>query len=145
MTTRNLFIACCALLPLLSAFSTFAETAPKSQTNGSRLNALDASVVRGSIVYRTYCVLCHGSSGQGDGRAAKRYMPPPANLVMSRVNDAYKEAIIRGGGQVVGRSPFMPPWGEELSNEQIRDLIAYLRVIAETSAPSTPEPQKSTP
>jgi hypothetical protein len=40
-----------------------------------------------------------------------------------------KEDIIRKGGSAVGRSPFMPPWGEELSNEQVRDLIYYLNVI----------------
>ena len=43
--------------------------------------------------------------------------------------DEYKELIIRKGGQAIGRSPYMPPWGDELDEQQIRDLIAYLRRI----------------
>ena len=89
----------------------------------------ELSDVRGSIVFRTYCMLCHGRYGDGKGRAARNYNPPPANLVTSTVPDEYKEKIIRNGGGAMGRSPFMPPWGQELSDEQIHDVIAYLRVI----------------
>lgn len=88
-----------------------------------------ASVIRGSIVFKTYCVLCHGSAAQGDGRLAVGKMPLPANLTKSRLSDAQKEEIIRAGGESVGRSPFMPPWGEELSDEQIRDLVRFLRTL----------------
>src|SRR5207249_991384 len=77
----------------------------------------DAAVIRGSIAFRTYCVLCHGTEGKGDGRAAKLYTPRPANLTVSPFNDTYKEMIIRGGGASVGRSAYMPPWGDELTDE----------------------------
>lgn len=92
----------------------------------------EAAVVRGGIVFRTYCVLCHGSEGKGDGRAARMYTPPPANLTLSPFNDAYKELIIRRGGVGVGRSAYMPPWGDELSDEQIRDLVSFLRELRRT-------------
>jgi len=92
----------------------------------------DAAVIRGSIAFRTYCVLCHGTEGRGDGRAAKMYTPRPANLTVSPFNDTYKEMIIRGGGASVGRSAFMPPWGEELTDEQIRDVVAFLRELRKT-------------
>lgn len=94
----------------------------------------DAAVIRGGIVFRTYCVLCHGSNGHGDGRASKMYTPRPANLTVSPFNDKYKEMIIRGGGVSVGRSPYMPPWGEELTEEQIHDLVAFLRELRKTGA-----------
>ena len=29
----------------------------------------------------------------------------------------------------MNRSPFMPPWGQELTGEQIDDVIAYLRAV----------------
>ena len=92
----------------------------------------DAAVIRGSIAFRTYCVLCHGAEGKGDGRAAKMYTPRPANLTVSPFNDTYKEMIIRGGGASVGRSAFMPPWGDELTDEQIRDVVAFLRELRKT-------------
>ncbi len=92
----------------------------------------DAAVIRGSIAFHTYCVLCHGAEGKGDGRAAKMYTPRPANLTVSPFNDTYKEMIIRGGGASVGRSAFMPPWGDELTDEQIRDVVAFLRELRKT-------------
>lgn len=94
----------------------------------------DAAVIRGSIAYRTYCVLCHGVTGKGDGRAAKMYTPKPANLTTSPFPDQYKEMIIRGGGPAVGRSAFMPPWGDELTDEQIRDLVSFLRELRKTGS-----------
>ena len=92
----------------------------------------DAAVIRGSIAFRTYCVLCHGAEGKGDGRAAKMYTPRPANLTVSPFYDTYKEMIIRGGGASVGRSAYMPPWGDELTDEQIRDVVAFLRELRKT-------------
>jgi mono/diheme cytochrome c family protein len=89
----------------------------------------EQAVSRGSAIFNRYCVLCHGPKGDGQGTAAKAYKPPPANLVSSPYPDAYKELIIRKGGGAIGRSPFMPPWGDELSDQQIRDLIAYLQRI----------------
>jgi mono/diheme cytochrome c family protein len=94
----------------------------------------DAEVIRGSIVFKTYCVLCHGPAGKGDGRAARMYTPRPANLTVSPFNDRYKEMIIRGGGVSMGRSAFMPPWGDELTEEQIHDLVAYLRELRKTGS-----------
>lgn len=85
--------------------------------------------VRGYIVFKTNCVLCHGIHAEGDGRAARNYTPRPANLRLSDKNDQYKEMIIRNGGAAMGRSPFMPPWGQELTDEQIRDVVYYLGVI----------------
>ena len=87
------------------------------------------TLIRGGIVFNTYCVLCHGENADGKGRLAEGKVPPPANLTLSLLTDSMKEDIIRKGGGAVGRSPFMPPWGEELSNEQIKDLIYYLNVI----------------
>ena len=85
--------------------------------------------VRGAIVFKTYCVLCHGPRGDGQGRAAMNYSPPPADLTRSESTDEYKERIIRKGGPALGRSQFMPPWEQELTPEQIQDVVFYLKVI----------------
>ena len=93
-------------------------------------NSPEASIYRGNIVFNNYCVLCHGIKADGKGRAARLYNPRPANLVLSDKNDQYKELIIRQGGKALGRSQFMPPWGEELTDEQISDVIHFLGSIA---------------
>ena len=89
----------------------------------------DAGVFRGGLVYANYCVTCHGFNADGNGRAARLYNPRPANLRMSDKNDQYMTLIIRMGGEAMGRSQFMPPWGAELTDEQTGDLVTYLRSI----------------
>jgi cytochrome c oxidase cbb3-type subunit III len=78
--------------------------------------------------------MCHGDSGKGDGRVAKLYNPRPSDLTASSKTDLYKTTIIRKGGAYVGRSIVMPAWGSELSEAQIQDVVAYLRVIAGSTA-----------
>jgi mono/diheme cytochrome c family protein len=89
----------------------------------------EAAIYRGSIVFSHYCALCHGVTADGNGRTAKLHNPRPANLIASDKNDAYKEMIIRRGGAAIGRSPYMPPWGNELTDEQISDVVAFLGSI----------------
>lgn len=84
---------------------------------------------RGEVVFKTNCILCHGINADGKGRAAKLYDPPPANLTRSDKNDDYKRMIITLGGAAMGRSEFMPVWGEQLSAQEIEDVVAYLRTV----------------
>ena len=89
----------------------------------------DASQFRGSLVFHNYCITCHGPNADGNGRAARLYNPRPANLRNSDKNEAYMKLIVNRGGQAMNRSEFMPPWGEELTQEQIGDVVAYLQSI----------------
>jgi mono/diheme cytochrome c family protein len=95
-------------------------------------NSADAAVFRGGLVYANYCVTCHGINADGNGRAARLYNPRPANLRASDKNDAYIGLIVRRGGEPLGRSPKMPPWGEELTDEQITDVVAFVRSVNES-------------
>ena len=109
-----------------------AEPARKAATTqGSMLpkDSVDAATFRGGLVFANYCVTCHGINADGNGRAARLYNPKPANLRASDKNDAYFGLIIRMGGAALGRSEFMPTWDAELTNEQIGDLVVYLRSI----------------
>ncbi|HUG26083.1 c-type cytochrome [Piscinibacter sp.] len=122
-----------AALALLTLAGTAAATSTQTDnaTQGALLprDSRDAAVFRGGLVYANYCVTCHGFNADGNGRAARLYDPRPANLRMSDKNDSYYALIIRRGGEAVGRSQFMPPWGAELTDEQTMDLVAYLRSI----------------
>jgi cytochrome c oxidase cbb3-type subunit 3 len=96
------------------------------------LAVLGDPVQRGDVVFKTNCGLCHGMHGDGRGRAAGLYNPPPADLTRSDKNDEYKEAIIRKGGETMRRSAAMPAWEGRLSKSEIADVIAYLRTILVT-------------
>ncbi|MBC7574881.1 MAG: cytochrome c [Herminiimonas sp.] len=105
---------------------------PRQSVSGPEYPAKDtpeAAIERGGIVFDHYCILCHGAKADGMGRAAKLYTPRPANLITSDKNVQYKELIIKQGGKALGRSEFMPPWGNELTAEQLSDLLAFLESI----------------
>ena len=108
------FLICCVLLPVDSV------TAQDSK-NGRRL-------------YLTYCSGCHGSSGKGNGPAAKMLPVKPANhtraAVMDRLSDPYLFQVISQGGAKVGKSANMPAWGAVLKDEQIKEIVAYIRTLS---------------
>jgi mono/diheme cytochrome c family protein len=121
-----------ALLALAAHAPALAQApAPAKATQGAMLprDSNDAAMFRGGLVYANYCVLCHGINADGNGRAARLHNPRPANLRASDKNDAYFALIVRKGGGALGRSEAMPTWEAELTNEQISDLVAYLRSI----------------
>lgn len=111
----------CAMLAMLTVGTVHAEEPQRPA---------DFTDVRGSIVFRTYCALCHGYKADGNGRAARNYSPRPPNLTLSTATDEYKTLIIRKGGAAIGRSQFMPPWGNELTDEQIGDVVYYLGTVS---------------
>ena len=125
-----------ALAVALLGFGTVASWAePDKLLSSNAAGALlprdskDAAVFRGGLVYANYCVTCHGINADGNGRAARLHTPRPANLRASDKNDAYIGLIVRKGGESLGRSPGMPPWGEELTDEQIGDVVAFVRSV----------------
>jgi mono/diheme cytochrome c family protein len=86
----------------------------------------EASVIRGRLAFKNYCVLCHGPQGQGDGRAAKLHTPRPFNLTTSTAPRYYIADMVRKGGEAMGRGKGMPPWGEQLTDEQVQDVLNFL-------------------
>ena len=93
------------------------------------LMVINNPVFRGQAVFKTRCILCHGTQGDGKGRASHLYNPPPADLTRSDKNDQYKEMIITLGGEAMGRSPNMPVWGQQLTPQEIKDIVVYLRTL----------------
>ncbi len=93
------------------------------------IKGISNPVRRGEAVFKTNCILCHGVNADGKGRASVLYDPPPANLTKSDKNDEYKTLIITLGGAAMGRSEFMPIWGEQLTEQEISDVVAYLRTV----------------
>jgi mono/diheme cytochrome c family protein len=88
----------------------------------------------GQKLYATYCSGCHGDKGKGDGPAAKSLPVKPADHtdgnVMNQFSDKYLQDIISKGGGGVGKSAFMPGWSTQLKEKEVREIVAYMRSIA---------------
>jgi mono/diheme cytochrome c family protein len=48
---------------------------------------------------------------------------------MTKDSDDVLFKIIKGGGQSAGRSTVMPSWGDSLSEQQIRELVKFVRSL----------------
>jgi mono/diheme cytochrome c family protein len=129
-----LLLATCGALALEQARQLDAEVAVQSCGGSVTEECIvrnfkdtqEASVIRGRLAFQNYCVLCHGPEGRGDGRAAKLHTPRPFNLTTSTAPRYYIADVVRKGGEAMGRGKGMPPWGEQLTDEQVSDVLNFL-------------------
>lgn len=88
----------------------------------------------GKEQYETLCAVCHGPAGKGDGQALRGVPVRPKSFAdpaaMRAVTDQALVATIQRGGAATGKSPLMPPFGAQLKEGQILDLVAYIRSLA---------------
>ena len=98
------------------------------------VQAAASDLKQGKAVYEQFCASCHGDTGKGDGPAAGALTPKPKALsdkaYLSTKNDDQLFRVVKEGGVAVGLSPMMPPWGTSLTEDQIRNVIAYIRSLA---------------
>jgi mono/diheme cytochrome c family protein len=84
----------------------------------------------GAKLYKRYCRGCHGEDGRG---GAHTFMPHIQNLTkkdyIEFLPDTYLYTVIAEGGQAVGKSSYMPAWESELSETEIKDIIAHIRTL----------------
>jgi mono/diheme cytochrome c family protein len=95
---------------------------------------LYADLEQGKIIYRENCAPCHGEAGKGDGLGARSLPARPADhtnaAVMNLRTDAFLRNVIAKGGSAMGLSAFMPAWQGIFKDNEIEDLVAYIRSLA---------------
>jgi cytochrome c oxidase cbb3-type subunit III len=83
--------------------------------------------------YKTYCVQCHGSQGNGKGINIRDMSVQPRDhtdaKAMSTRSDESLYKVIKEGGLSITKSVLMPPWEGTLSDEEIKDMVQYLRTL----------------
>lgn len=89
---------------------------------------------KGKASYDQLCTSCHGPAGKGDGAAAAALNPKPKDLsskaILNGLKDDFLFRVIKDGGASVQQSPLMPPWGATMKDDEIRNVIAYIRTLA---------------
>jgi mono/diheme cytochrome c family protein len=91
------------------------------------IEADEASITRGAVLYDIHCKLCHGATAEGNGPIAPFLANKPANLtspiVQSKSDGSIFLTISNG---VQGK---MPPLNENLLVPDRWDLVNYLRQL----------------
>ncbi len=89
----------------------------------------------GRIIYLEYCAPCHGATGKGDGSYyASGLKPKPRNFTdpgfAKKMGDDYLFNVIWKGTAAFGKSPYCPPWGGTLKEEEkARNIISFLKTL----------------
>jgi mono/diheme cytochrome c family protein len=114
---------------------------PQAQPGDPMVDAIRAEEREGRLNYDEgqghrlfvqYCATCHGDTARGDGQNASNLNPAPPDMTTSKdMRDrGLVRRIIAEGSAAVGRSPLSPPWGRNLSAQEIDDLVVYCQSVA---------------
>lgn len=130
---RKLVIATAVLLALTgTAFFEQALASPQDVAEEKTKVAPD--VKQGIATFRAQCATCHGEFGKGDGFAAAALDPQPRDLsdakYMAKITNDYLVKILKGGGPAVGKSPLMPALCAAMPEDELTNLIAYIRTLS---------------
>ncbi|MBI3582178.1 MAG: cytochrome c [Nitrospinae bacterium] len=89
---------------------------------------------QGAHWFSFYCVHCHGWTGKGDGPTAAKLDPRPRNLTNGNyanfITNLQLFGAIKGGGEFRNLSAAMPPWGNVLQDQDIWNVVAFIRTLA---------------
>src|ERR1041385_2700654 len=76
----------------------------------------------GPAIYKAKCALCHGANGGGDTPSGKAM-----KVKDLRSDSVQKQTDLELTKVISGGKGKMPPYGKQLSNDDIKPLIAYTR------------------
>lgn len=98
----------------------------------------------GRLLYQTNCAACHGINGKGDGPSALGLRPSPGDftqhMILGKHTDGQAYLWIRDGYP----QSAMPAWVQRLSDEQIWQLVAYLRTFGAVAQATPGDAAQST-
>lgn len=91
------------------------------------------SLEGGKQLYQQRCAPCHGPDGKANTPTAQALNPKPRDhtdgVYMNTLSSEQLSKVIKQGGTAIGKSPIMPPQAD-LNEQQIRDIIAFVRSLA---------------
>ncbi len=108
---------------LRSEVTRFADAdARDPEVRAPRVVALSGDRTAGAALFSANCTPCHGEDGRGTERAPSLYdrVPPLSNLEVAAT-------LIQGKG-------YMPVWGNRFEDQQLADLVAFLRATFDAAA-----------
>ena len=136
------------LVVIVTTISAFAAAQDAVQTPPviKHVPITNAPSNSGKEMFNSYCAVCHGTDGKGNGPAASAMKTPPVDLtLLSRKNSgkypsAHVAAVIRGQGTLPSHgNADMPVWGPLFSSmsqghpaqvqQRISNLAEYVATL----------------
>ncbi len=109
-------VASIVIVVVVTASWALAQSPPGNPKNGER-------------VFQQHCVGCHGVSGDGLGPEIKELIVPPVNFRALRSRAKTDMELYLAIKRGVLFSP-MHGWADRLSEQEIRDVLGYIRSLA---------------
>ncbi len=98
-----------------------------------RYKASPEGFPRGQRLYFENCISCHGVTGRNVGPSVPEQKVLPALLAdpatTSGLSDEHLSRVIRDGAQFANRSGRMPAFRSALTEEETREVVAFLRTL----------------
>jgi mono/diheme cytochrome c family protein/Tol biopolymer transport system component len=129
--------------PAQATFAVPIAAPGESSGPANPLQANAQAIQAGKQLYAANCVPCHGANGTGNGVIAAGMNPRPADftqhMIPGKHTDGQVFLWIKDG--ISGSA--MPAWGARLSEEQIWQLVTYLRTFGQAATPAATLPAES--
>jgi cytochrome c oxidase cbb3-type subunit 3 len=120
----------------IGSLSAQAADQPALETNQcTPTGDLRGDAQAGQDIHFEHCADCHGYDGKAEVIVMHMDEPPRDQTdveYMEKLNDQFLYLAICKGGEAIGKSIVMPGWGDMLTDQDIRDLVAWIRTFSGT-------------
>ncbi len=102
---------------------------PDAETKKSPLQADTKTLATGKAVFKDKCTKCHGQAGLGDGPDADPEHREHMDLTNPKRAEHNADGVVFYKVWNGRRKPKMPVFKEELSEEQVWSVVAYVQTL----------------
>jgi len=140
------FISAVAVLVVIAVFAVGQAAPAQGTPEVKHVPITNTPSNSGKDMYHSYCAVCHGTDGKGNGPAASAMKTPPTDLtVLAQKNGgkypaSHVAAVIRGQATTPSHgSQDMPVWGPLFSSisqgheaqvqQRVTNLVTYIESL----------------
>lgn len=81
---------------------------------------------RGEVLYRGYCVSCHGDEGRGDGITSPALLPPPPDFTSKEFKASVDKDEIWASILYGNEGTQMEGFADKVSSEDVEPIIEFI-------------------
>jgi mono/diheme cytochrome c family protein len=140
------FISLAVILAAVSTLAAAQQAPAQTEPTIKHVPITDAPSNSGKEMFNSYCAVCHGKDGKGNGPAASAMKTSPTDLTLLAQKNAGKypaahvASVIKGQAMTPSHgSQDMPVWGPLFSSlsqghesqvqQRITNLVAYIETL----------------